>query len=371
MTTTLLQTPLFSWHDAHGGSLVDFAGWSMPVKYTSIVDEHQATRERVTLFDVSHMGRLLVHGRDAALFLERMVTRRVKDMQPGRIRYSLVTDQSGGVLDDILVYCIDSEGSDLTFQLVVNASNREKIKSWLDLHVEKQQVSIVDLTFETSMIAVQGPRALLTAQAIISEPLESLGYYRSLVTNLGGTEATVSRTGYTGEDGIELIVAADKALETWERLLKAGQPYEVIPAGLAARDTLRLEAGMPLYGHELDEQIDPIEAGLKFAVDLEEREFPGSQVLVECSAGGASRKRVGLRLFGRRIPREGYPILDTSEIVGIVTSGTFSPTFECPIAMGFVPHGLAEPGTALSIDIRGKLENAEVTALPFYKRSKT
>ena len=222
MTTTLLQTPLFSWHDAHGGSLVDFAGWSMPVKYTSIVDEHQATRSRVALFDVSHMGRLLVHGRDAALFLERMVTRRVKDMQPGRIRYSLVTDQSGGVLDDILVYCIDSEGSDLTFQLVVNASNRKKIKSWLDLHVGKQQVSIVDLTFETSMIAVQGPRALLTAQAIISEPLESLGYYRSRVTNLDGTEATVSRTGYTGEDGIELIVAADKALETWERLLKVG-----------------------------------------------------------------------------------------------------------------------------------------------------
>jgi aminomethyltransferase len=353
--------------------MVDFAGWSMPVQYTSIVEEHNATRRAIGLFDVSHMGRFTLTGPGTAEFLDRITTRRVADMSEGQIRYSLVTNEEGGILDDVLTYRIAGV-ADSDFQMVVNAGNREKIFDWL---VAKQKdlgaggVDIVDRTVETAMIAVQGPSAVALVEPLVATDLEGMRYYTGQMTNISGLKGLVTRTGYTGEDGCELIVAAEDAVAVWDILLGAGQSLGATPAGLACRDTLRLEAAMPLYGHELTEQINPIQAGLKFAINLKDRDFVGHDAIAGFKDDPAQPRRVGLVLSGRRVPREGYPIVDAAgKTVGHVTSGTFSPTLEQPIAMGYVDPQAAETGTELAIDIRGRAEPATVVALPFYKRAK-
>jgi aminomethyltransferase len=368
MSGPLLKTPLHDWHAAHGGRMVDFAGWSMPVQYGSIVDEHKATRESVGLFDVSHMGRLYFHGEGAAKFLDKLLTRQVVGMSPGRIRYSLMCNERGGILDDVLVYHMSAHLNGLYHVLVVNASNREKIVSWIQAQMPSDDsVQMTDRTQETAMIAVQGPGALASIETLVGADVGGLSNYCGRETTVCGHHGIVSRTGYTGEDGCELIIPADAAVEVWQKIL-ASELAKVSPAGLASRDTLRLEAAMPLYGHELSEEINPFQAGLGFAVNLDGRDFIGRSAIAAKKNDPQQPVRVGLTLAGRRVPREHYAVLAGGEKIGDVTSGTFSPTLNKPIAMAYVQPAHAKIGTRLEVDIRGSAEGAEVVRLPFYKR---
>jgi aminomethyltransferase len=370
MTGSLLTTPLADWHSAHGGRMVDFAGWSMPVQYGSIVTEHQATRQAAGLFDVSHMGRLRLDGAGAAAFLDRLLTRKVAGMGAGKIRYSLVCNESGGILDDVLAYHLRDGSGGSHHMLVVNASNREKILGWLNSHLQAgDDVKLNDRTVETAMIAVQGPQAIAFAQPLVDVDIAGLAYYTGTEATIGGQRGIVSRTGYTGEDGCELIVPATAAVAVWEQVLANGKEGGAMAVGLGARDTLRLEAAMPLYGHELTEQINPIQAGLGFAVNLEGREFVGRDAIVAAKQNSELPVRVGLTLAGKRAAREHYPVLSDGQKIGEVTSGTFSPTQQQPIAMVYVPPQYAAIGTELAVDIRGSAEPARVVKLPFYTRS--
>jgi len=363
---SLSRTPLHAWHSSHEGRLVEFAGWEMPVQYGSIADEHLATRSAAGLFDISHMGRLKFDGDRALPFLDRLVTRRVANMKAGQIRYALITNPQGGILDDVLVYRLQQADGTPRTMMVVNASNRGKIVAWLQQHLRAADaLTIRDVTRATAMLAVQGPAAIELVAAMVDVDLPGMKYYTGTLARLGSVEIVLSRTGYTGEDGCELIVPAEAALEIWERILARGAR----PVGLAARDTLRLEAGMPLYGHELSEQIHPLQAGLQFAVQLERRDFVGRDALVVAQSDTTCRRRVGLQLRDRRVPRVHYAVLRDSQVVGEVTSGTFSPTLARPIAMAYVDPPAAVVGQVLQVDIRGRLAPAEVVGLPFYSRN--
>lgn len=368
----LALTPLDKVHRAAGAQMCPFAGYRMPLHYGSILAEHQACRTAAALFDVSHMGRLRFEGADAARLLDRLLTRRVSDMRPGQVRYSLVCNADGGVLDDVLVGRIETPSGADYFLMVVNAANRGKIWRWIAPHAaEFPAAHVTDRTELSAMIAVQGPRAIPLVEPLVKTDLSKLKRYRSVVTEQFGKPVIISRTGYTGEDGVELIVREDHAARIWENLLLAGRDQGVRPAGLGARDTLRLEAGMPLYGHELSEEIDPLSAGLAFACDLEERDFIGGEALRQIERSGPARRRIGLGIDGRRPAREGSTIHgpDGGEI-GHVTSGTVSPTLGTPIAMGYVPADFAGEGTQLEVDIRGKRTGARVVGVPFYSRSR-
>lgn len=370
-TAELAKTPLHDWHADHGARMVDFAGWSMPVQYKSIVEEHQATREAVGLFDISHMGRILFDGPDVAPFLDRLCTRSVADMKPQQIRYSLMCNEAGGVLDDVLVYRpVLRDDEPASYGLVVNASNREKILAWLQSHIGEHNVEINDKTTEYAMIAVQGPKAIEVVDPFTDQELTSMRYYTGRLMTVCDVECFVSRTGYTGEDGVEIVCDGDKILGIWEQLVSAADRVDGMPVGLAARDTLRLEAGMPLYGHELLESINPVEAQLDFAVNLRDREFVGKQAIQQFQQDSNQRVRVGLQLDGRRVPREECKLLRGDAEVGIVTSGTFSPTFDHPIAMGYVQPTMSAVGTTLDADIRGQRHPATIVPLPFYQRGK-
>lgn len=376
MTTELLRTPLHDWHVRHGGRMVDFAGWSMPVQYTSIAEEHNATRNAVGMFDISHMGRLFFRGQDTAAFLDALVTRRVVDMRPFQIRYSLACNDAGGILDDVLVYRLDSANP---FVVVVNASNRTKIIGWLEKQLENwstgmPDVSVSDATTQTAMIAVQGPKALEVLQPIVNSKwgrpawdLSGMRYYHATINKTH--DVIISRTGYTGEDGFEIICEVD-FVPLWEQLISAAEAVGGKAAGLGARDTLRLEAAMPLYGHELSETISPIQAGLNFAVNLGGRKFVGSEALERFAADKSQPVRIGLQCDGKRVPRQGCPVLYNNEIVGEVTSGTYSPTLDRPIAMAYVQPAASAIGTQLTTDIRGTQHPAVVVPLPFYQREK-
>jgi len=369
MADPSLTTPLYDWHRGHGGRMVDFAGWSMPVQYTSIVDEHRATRGAVGVFDISHMGRLRFDGEHAAQFLDGLLTREVVGLGAGRIRYSLMVNEQGFVLDDVLIYHLLDPGGSPYYLLVVNAGNRSKIVDWISSHgLSQASVVMTDLTRQTAMIAVQGPHAVAIAAPLIDRDLAALKYFNGTPTHIGGHAAIVSRTGYTGEDGCELIVPAEAAEETWKSLLVAAQAVHGKPAGLGARDSLRLEAAMPLYGHELSEALNPFDAGLDFAVNLAGRDFIGSRSLAECRQSPPARVRIGLELDGRRVPREGFRVLDGERPVGAVTSGTFSPTLERPIAMAYVQPEAARARSQLAVEIRDEPYPARIVDLPFYRR---
>jgi glycine cleavage system T protein (aminomethyltransferase) len=378
MTTQLARTPLFAWHVAHGGRMVDFAGWEMPVQYSSITEEHQATRAAIGLFDISHMGRLRFFGPDAARFLDGSVTRRVMDMRPGQVRYGLVCNDRGGILDDVLVYRLaagDEIGDETpTFQVVVNASNRAKIVDWFGRRLPDYATKMDDVTAATAMIAVQGPRAVRLVAPLVDCELATMRYYTGtnahFDAHFAGGPCFISRTGYTGEDGCEIICPAASALAVWERLIAAGASYGLRPVGLGARDTLRLEAAMPLYGHELTEQINPIQAGLGFAVSFGEREFVGREALERFAKDASLPVRIGLQLDGKRVPRQGSAVLRGDEPIGEVTSGTFSPTFQRPIAMAYVQPSAQAPGSRLAVDVRGTSYPAVVVPLPFYERGR-
>lgn len=357
------KTSLHDWHSAHGGRMVEFGGWSMPVQYSTIVDEHRAVRERVGLFDISHMGRLSIAGSGAADWLERVTTNRVASLAAGQIQYSLIANERGGIVDDVLVYRLDDAPR---YVVVCNASNREKVVAHLDRRRGAHSASLEDQTLRTGMIAVQGPKALATLAPLLGDAIGSMKYYRSMKVKTP-FDATVSRTGYTGEDGFELTVQNEDAERVWETILESGKSHGILPCGLGARDTLRFEAAMPLYGHELGEEINPYSAGLGWVVKLDKGDFVGREALSRFKKA-PGRVRVGLALDGKRIAREGCVVLQGDRKVGTVTSGTFSPTLGTSLAMAYVDPEFRSVGTPLQADVRSRREGARVVELPFYRR---
>ncbi len=375
MTTELAQTPpartpLDSWHREAGARMVPFAGYEMPIQYSSIVAEHMACRRSAALFDVSHMGRLRFDGAGSEMLLDHLLSRRVSDLPVGGVRYALMCNADGGVLDDVLVSHLETPSQQRYHLLVVNASNRAKILKWIEPHLaDFPSVTMSDRTELTAMIAVQGPQAIGVCKRLFDFDLNRLKYYRAKITSQFSKPVILSRTGYTGEDGFEMILRAEEATRVWENVLLCGRDAGFVPAGLGARDTLRLEAAMPLYGHELDESIDPISAGLSFACTLQDRSFIGDEALRAIAATGPKRKRIGLLPAGKRPGREGCPVLSASgKQVGRITSGGPSPTLGIPIAMAYVDREHAED-SEFQIDIRGKTVAARRTPLPFYRRS--
>lgn len=351
--------------------MVPFAGYEMPIQYESIVSEHKACRNSSALFDVSHMGRLRFDGDGSEQLLDRLLTRRVTDLPIGGVRYAMVCNDQGGILDDVLVSHLKTPSESRYHLLVVNASNRAKIAEWIKQHLDDfPRVTFSDRTELTAMIAVQGPLAMETCKRLFSFDPTRLKYYQATITDQFSKPAIVSRTGYTGEDGFELIVRAEEAPRVWENMLLAGRDAGFVAAGLGARDTLRMEASMPLYGHELDETVDPITAGLSFACDLEDREFIGRDAIARIKSEGPKRVRIGLLPSGRRPARDGCEVLSPAgDVVGKITSGGPSPTLGYPIAMALVDAQYAAQSD-FEIDIRGKRAAATRTKLPFYRRPK-
>jgi aminomethyltransferase len=354
----LLRTPLHPWHVANKGRMVPFAGWEMPVQYAGIIEEHKAVRAGVGLFDIGHMGRVNFLGDGVLSLLEEVFTNSVTTMKDGQVRYGLVCREDGGILDDVLVYKWP-----YGYAMVVNASNREKILGWLAAQVKGRNVQVDDRTTHTAMIAVQGPKAAEAVAGLFEHDVSGLKYYYALPTNYRDQPCVVSRTGYTGEDGFEVIVRNELGITLWEELIGRG----AVACGLGARDTLRLEAAMPLYGHELSEQIDPLSAGLGWAVKLDKGEFIGRAALQQLPPGRPVR--VGLVLDGKRAAREGAEVFADGSQVGTVTSGSFVPHLQKSIAMAYLPKRAADAGTEVLIDLRGTKVPAKVVALPFYRRA--
>jgi aminomethyltransferase len=349
------RTCLYDAHVKLKARMVDFHGWEMPIQYAGIIDEHTAVRARVGLFDLSHMGRVRVQGPGRRAFLQKLLTIDVTKVPEGKCRYSFFLTEKGTVIDDLILYA----GGPDDF-LVVNASNREADLAWMKQHLPAD-VTLVDETFTTALIALQGPRSVETVKRVLDIDPSAMGYYT--FATIG--EYFISRTGYTGEDGFEIFVPTAKAAGIWDRFIDA----HIAPIGLGARDTLRTEAAMPLYGNDLDDATTPLEAGLNFAVDLEKPEFIGQAALK--AAGAPGRRLAGIVMEGKRIPRPGYEVLHDGKKVGKITSGTWSPTLEKSIAMAYVPPDLRKEGTALEIDVRGRLEKAATVKLPFYRRKKS
>lgn len=364
----LLQTPFHGFHQEHGANLIDFAGWEMPIRYGSIIEEHKQVRAAGGLFDVSHMGRIEFTGKGARRFLERLLTRRVSDMKDYTCRYSLVCNEDGGVRDDVLIYRFPDK-----WMLVVNASNREKLLDHFEAIKGDLAVKIKDKTESTAMVAIQGPKVMEIISGFSNE-VPALKRYSFCEKSMVLIKALISRTGYTGEDGVEVILPA-KAAGMAIKLLLKDKSESIKPAGLGARDSLRIEAAMPLYGHELDEEIDPFTAGLGFAVSLDKDQdengesFIGQDALKKVKANGTERTLIGMKLKGRRTPRQGNAIYLDGTQVGAVTSGCLSPTLGYPIAMAFVTAGSCPIGTKVVVAAGSSRVDGEVVDLPFYKRS--
>jgi aminomethyltransferase len=356
-----LRTPLYQWHVDHHARMVPFGGWEMPVQYIGIGPEHKAVRSAAGLFDISHMARISFWGPDAHALLEKVFTNSVATMKDGQVRYGLVCNESGGILDDILVYRWP-----YGFLAVVNASNRTKIVKWLDHHRHGMDTQYQDQTFETTMVAVQGPKAVELVAGMFADDVGQLKYYYATPTRYQDKGCVVSRTGYTGEDGFEVMVSNTHGVALWDDLVNRG----ATPCGLGARDTLRLEAAMPLYGHELSETIDPFHAGVGWAVKLDKGEFIGRDALRQLAADNTKPVRVGLEIDGKRAAREGCLILSGANMAGTVSSGSLCPWLDKSLAMGYVDPQFAAVGTKLSVDVRGSKLEAAVVPLPFYKRKK-
>jgi aminomethyltransferase len=357
---TLLQTPLNALHRRLGARMVDFAGWDMPVQYPSgILAEHTAVRSSAGLFDLSHMGRVYVRGRDALALAQECCTRDLARIRSGEAAYSVLCQPDGGIVDDVIGYVL----GDREILFVFNASNRLVDSA---LFAEQRDrvgfdATLDDRTLETALIGIQGPAAQRTLQALTRADVEPLPGYAFVAADVGGAPALISRTGYTGEDGFEVMVDADAAEAVWTALQHNG----AAPAGLGARDTLRTEAGFALYGHDIDRTTNPYEARLGWVVNLQKPSFVGREALAQIKAAGPSRRLVGLRVAPGGVPRPGFPIQQAGRAVGQVTSGTFSPTLKQNIAMGYVPVDLSQPGQALEVEMRGKPAPAEVVPLPY------
>ncbi len=363
MADGLKRTPLHGEHVDLDGKMVPFAGFEMPVQYpTGIRTEHRAVRSDAGLFDVSHMGEFELRGPGALELLQRLTVNDASRVDVWQAQYSAICREDGGVLDDLLIYRYPDR-----WMMVVNAANREKDLGWVRRHAGDFNVEVVDRSDEIALLALQGPRAQEILNPLAASDLDEVGYYRFTEDEVAGRGMTVARTGYTGEDGFELYVAADDAVEVWRAVLDAGSDAGLLPAGLGARDSLRLEMGYALYGQDLDEEHTPLEGGLGWITKLDKGDFVGREALKRQKEEGLERKLVGLRLTDRGFPREGYPIVSDGEEVGRVTSGTVSPMLECGIAMGYVPVELADPGTGLGVRIRDRAVSAEVERPPFYE----
>ncbi|MEF3310088.1 glycine cleavage system aminomethyltransferase GcvT [Paenibacillus sp. GYB004] len=365
--TTLKQTPLYPIYTKHGAKTIDFGGWDLPVQFGGIQTEHEAVRQRAGLFDVSHMGEFWVTGSDAEAFLQKMTTNDVSKMETNQALYSLLCYPNGGVVDDLIIYKLAGD----RFMLVVNASNIDKDFAWLSEHLEGN-VKLENVSDDTSLLALQGPRSSSILSKLTDSPVAELKSFRFLPdVNVGGIHALVSRTGYTGEDGFELYVSARDVIRLWEQLLEAGQEEGLEPIGLGARDTLRFEARLPLYGQELSADISPLEAGLGFFVKLDKGDFIGREALAAQKEQGLPRKSVGIEMIDRGIPRSHYPVYSADgRQIGEVTTGTQSPTFKRNVGLALIETAHAAIDTELFVEIRGKKLKAKVVPTPFYKRPK-
>jgi aminomethyltransferase len=359
-------TPLYEVHRGLGASFTEFAGWSMPVRYTSETAEHRVVRTAAGIFDLSHMGEVELAGEGAAAALDTALVGCASRIAVGRAKYSMICAEDGGIIDDLVVYRLTND----RFLIVANAANVETVAQLLQQRASGHAASTRDVTQDWSLIAVQGPASEAIVSAVSDVAVTQLRYYAISARALCEAEVLVARTGYTGEDGFEIYCRPVDAPQIWDGLLQAGAEHGLVPAGLAARDSLRLEAGMPLYGHELSRKVTPVEAGLSRVIAFDKGcPFVGEEQLQRRLDDGPRRVLVGLSTRGRRPPRPGYAVVDVSNtVVGEVTSGGFSPTLRRSIAIAYVTPTLTEPGTRLKVDVRGSLEDAEITALPFYQR---
>ncbi|WP_460800664.1 glycine cleavage system aminomethyltransferase GcvT [Microbacterium sp. GXF6406] len=368
--TEARYTPLREHHEALGASFTDFGGWQMPVRYTSDLAEHHAVREAAGLFDISHMAEFTVEGPESASYLDHALSGRLSTMAIGKAKYSLLLADNGGIIDDVIVYRMGEE----SFLIISNAGNRDAVAKALPERIGGRDVDVVDVSDDYALIAVQGPASAVIVAGIagvedLSVAWGEQKYYAWASARFAGEPLIIARTGYTGEDGFELLVRAGDAVALWDAALAAGADHGLVPAGLAARDTLRLEAGMPLHGHELSLDIVPAQAGLGRVVASDKDDFVGKAALE--SNGAEGRVLIGLVAEGRRAGRAGYPVVtEDGTVVGEISSGALSPTLGHPIAMAFVDAGVAEDGTALFLDVRGTKIPATATALPFYRRKK-
>ncbi len=357
------QTPLYDWHLQHGAKMVEFGGWLMPVSYEGVLAEHQAVRERCGLFDISHMGELYVEGEGAEAFLQRMTTNDVSRLREGEAQYSLLLNEAGTAIDDIIVYRLGAK----RFLVCVNASNADKDRDWLAAHLSKD-ARLQDRSPEQGMVALQGPRSATVLQKLGFD-LASLKRFQCTETKVAGVPVILARTGYTGEEGCEFFVENRDLEKLWEALLAAGKEEGIRPIGLGARDTLRLEMAYPLYGHELSDSINPLEAGLGWVIKMGKGDFLGREALLKSQERGLPRELKGLVMLEAGIPREGYAVMAGQETIGKVCSGTFSPSLQVGIATALLKRGSVENGGEIFIDIRGKMKKAKIIKPPFLAKN--
>ena len=365
MDAALKRTPLYAAHAAAGGRMVPFAGWEMPVQYTGIIEEHLAVRGRAGLFDVSHMGEVDLAGPGALALAQQLVTNDVGRLAEGQALYTPMCTAEGGIIDDLLVYRLGADH----FMLVLNAANTDEDLAWIRQHAAGN-TRVTDRSAEIALLALQGPRAQQILQPLTRAAVAEIRYYWFLdKVEVAGRRALVSRTGYTGEDGFELYVRAEDAAPVWDALLEAGARLGLLPAGLGARDTLRLEAGLLLHGNDMDKTVTPLEVGLGWTVKLGKGEFIGADALGRQKREGVTRRLAGFTLRDRAIARHGFPIHRGGETVGRVTSGSFAPTLQQSVGLALVGASHAQPGEHLDVEIRGRDVEGTVTKLPFYKRA--
>lgn len=364
-TLPLYQTPLYFLAQELKARLTSFGGWEMPVQFSGITTEHQAVRNAAGIFDISHMGKFTLTGKNLIAQLQYLVPSDLSRLQPGQAQYTVLLNPNAGIIDDIIFY-YQGENSDGEQQgvMIVNAATTSKDKTWLLQHLDTQEINFQDLSKEKILVAVQGPKAVELLQPFVEADLSSVKAFGHLEASILGKPAFLARTGYTGEDGFEVMLGPEEGVKLWRSLIEAG----VIPCGLGARDTLRLEAAMALYGQDIDDTTTPLEAGLGWLVHLDTKgDFIGRPILERQKAAGVQRRLVGLQMQGRNIARHGYQVLSAGVIVGEVTSGTLSPTLGYPIALAYVPTQLANTGQQLDIEIRGKTYPAIVVKKPFYR----
>jgi len=358
------KTPLFGIHKTYKAHMIEFAGWEMPLYYSGIIDEHKIVRRNVGLFDISHMGKIEIKGKDAQHNLQRLLVSDIQNLSISQVKYSVLCYSEGGIVDDITVYRLAED----RFLLCVNAINTEKDYQWIAHRIEGE-AEVIDRSVAYAQIALQGPRSMEVLQNLTSACLKLLKNYWFVEGTVDGVPAIISRTGYTGEDGFELYFSPDFAIQIWERLMKEGKNTGIQPVGLGARDTLRLEMGFPLYGHELNETTTPLEARLKRFVDFRNPIFIGRESFIRQMTEGIQRRLVGFKMLGEGIPRAHYEIFKNSRKIGEVTSGTMSPILREGIGLGYVRIEEAWEGNEISIMIRKKMFSAEIVRVPIYKKS--
>lgn len=361
------QTPLYDAHVAHGAKFVDFAGWTMPLKYSSVIDEYQAVRYQAGLFDVSHMGRIVLSGKGALAFLQWVTTNDVAKLEENQAQYSMICNSRGGIKDDVFVYRFEKE----RYLLCVNASNRQKILEWLGQQHDgyRESVEIQDESPRMAQLALQGPLSQDILLALAGKVLDRLRPRQSLRTQVLGANMLVARTGYTGEIGYEIYLPADQARHLWDRFMEMGKRYGLKPAGLGARDLLRLDMGYFLYGNDVTESTTPIEAGAGWLVAFHKGNFIGSSILQQQKKEGPSRRLIAFEMLEKAIPRHEMAIFKGGQAIGNVTSGNFSPILQKGIGLGYVPVQFSQVGTSLQIEVRGRFVPATVVTLPFYRRA--